>query len=134
MKHVCVTYHMTRRIEGGRETVESCITLPMSDDSAKDLIEKGEEGPVYLSFAHDILDGLSDLQGLDYVGFCSAKLAGEDEADDGEPEDRYRVTWCDFKGQTHEIKCRTLQDAITEKGYLDSRLVQGPVQVEAIKK
>lgn len=133
MKHVCVTYHMTRRIEGGRETVESCITLPMSDDSAKDLIEKGEESPTYIALVNDILDNLSGLLGLDYVGFCSAKLADEDEADD-EPKDRYRVTWCDFKGQTHEIKCRTLQDAITEKGYLDSRLVQGPVQVEAIKR
>ena len=102
MKHVCITYHMTRKTEDGRETVESHITLPMSDDNAKDLIEDGEDSPTYLSFVHDILDNLSDLQELDYVGFCSASLADEDEADNDAPQERYRVTWCMFDGQECE--------------------------------
>lgn len=133
MKHVCITYHMTHKIKDGRETVEGHITLPMCDDSAQDLLTKGEESPTYLAFVHDILDNLSGLQGLDYVGFCSAKLTDEDEADDEEePQARYRVTWCDFTGQACEANCRTLHYAIETVQYLEKCGTQGPVQVEAI--
>lgn len=135
MKHVCITYHMTHKIKDGRETAEGRITLPMCDDSAQDLLTKGEESPTYLAFVHDILDNLSGLQGLDYVGFCSAKLTDEDEAaeeEKPEPQARYRVVWCDFKGRECEVKYRTLQDAIAEMRYLEGRLTQGPVKVEEI--
>lgn len=127
MKLVCIMYHATHKIKGGRETVETYITLPMCSDSAKDLIEHGEESPTYLTFVHDILDNLSSLQGLDYIGFCSAKLA------DKELPMRYRVAWCDFKGRECEIKCRTLQDAIDEMRYLDSSPTRGPVKVQEIQ-
>lgn len=134
MKHVCITYHMTHKIKDGRETVEGLITLPMCDDSAQDLLTKGEESPTYLAFVHDILEGVSGLLGLDYVGFCSAKLANDEEADDEEePQARYRVTWCDFQGREHEIKCHTLQSALAEIRYLEGCLTQGPVKMEEIE-
>lgn len=133
MKHICVTYHMTHKTVDGRETVEGRITLPMSDDCAKDMIEKGEEGPTYLAFVHDILSGLSDLQGFNYVGFCSARSADESEADDYAPQERYRVTWCDFKGDEHETRYRNLRDAIESMRYLEGCQTQGPVKVEEIK-
>lgn len=53
MKHLCITYHMTKikgkRSDGSKtiEIIETCITLPMEDTIADDILEKqGESGYV----------------------------------------------------------------------------------------
>lgn len=43
MKHVCITYHMS--LPG--MDAETCITLPMTEENAKDLIANGEDSVVY---------------------------------------------------------------------------------------
>lgn len=99
MKNVRVFYQMTRKIENGRETTETCITLPMSDENAEELLTDGEESAAYLVSVYDILENLSQLQEYDYVGFCRAELANEDTAScKEEPQARYRLSWHDSKG------------------------------------
>ena len=90
---------MTRKIENGRETTETCITLPMSDENAEELLTDGEESAAYLVSVYDILENLSLLQDHEYVGFCRAELANEDTAScKEEPQPRYRLSWHDSKG------------------------------------
>ena len=90
---------MTRKIENGRETTETCITLPMSDENAEELLTDGEESAAYLVSVYDILENLSQLQEYDYVGFCRAELANEDtDSCKEEPQTRYRLSWHDSKG------------------------------------
>lgn len=99
MKNVRVFYQMTRKIENGRETTETCITLPMSDENAEELLTDGEESAAYLVSVYDILENLSLLQDHEYVGFCRAELANEDTAScKEEPQPRYRLSWHDSKG------------------------------------
>lgn len=99
MKNVRVFYQMTRKIENGRETTETCITLPMSDENAEELLTDGEESAAYLVSVYDILENLSQLQEYDYVGFCRAELANEDtDSCKEEPQTRYRLSWHDSKG------------------------------------
>ena len=99
MKNVRVFYQMTRKIENGRETTETCITLPMSDENAEELLTDGEESAAYLVSVYDILENLSQLQEYDYVGFCRAELANEDtDSCKEEPQARYRLSWHDSKG------------------------------------
>lgn len=99
MKNVRVFYQMTRKIENGRETTETCITLPMSDENAEELLTDGEESAAYLVSVYDILENLSLLQDHEYVGFCRAELANEDTAScKEEPQARYRLSWHDSKG------------------------------------
>ena len=99
MKNVRVCYQMTRKIENGRETTETCITLPMSDENAEELLTDGEESAAYLVSVYDILENLSQLQEYDYVGFCRAELANEDtDSCKEEPQTRYRLSWHDSKG------------------------------------
>lgn len=71
MKHLVITYHMTKSGEGA----ETCITLPMMDKIAEDILKEQRCSPyVFLSSAVDvILTKLAALQG--YVGaeFCYAE-------------------------------------------------------------
>ena len=74
MKNVCITYHMRNH----KEEAETCITLPMADIVAEELIEEQRES-VLLRPRHPIyimLNMLSWLQGYYYVGFY---LAEEDK-------------------------------------------------------
>ena len=131
MKNVRVFYQMTRKIENGRETTETCITLPMSDENAEELLTDGEESAAYLVSVYDILENLSQLQEYDYVGFCRAELAAKDSAVGyEEPKPRYRVTWCDSKGNPREAVCRTLEDAVSRKYLLESCQTLEPVKLE----
>ena len=65
MKRICITYHM----KNDTEVAETCVTLPMKDVIANDLLEKGDNSthvrPCYP--IHKILKGLSTLQGYDYI-------------------------------------------------------------------
>ena len=131
MKNVRVFYQMTRKIENGRETTETCITLPMSDENAEELLTDGEESAAYLVSVYDILENLSLLQDHEYVGFCRAELANEDTAScKEEPQTRYRLSWHDSKGNPREAVCRTLEDAVSRKYLLESYPTLGPVKLE----
>ena len=39
MKHICITYHMKR----DEEIAETCITLPMSEADADEVLQKGAD-------------------------------------------------------------------------------------------
>lgn len=73
MKHINITYHM----KNATETAETCITLPMRDEAATDLLEKGERSqhvdPMLLGDVYRVLASLSALQGYEFVGFCCAE-------------------------------------------------------------
>ena len=71
MEHLCITYHMNRPFE----TAESCITLPMVWQTARDILENqhmsrhvGKSSPVRI-----ILEQLAVLQGYDSADFCCAE-------------------------------------------------------------
>ena len=76
MKHVCLTYHMTRP----NEVAETCITLPLDDSIAKDLL-KNQENSAYVVAPRShrrpsipaLLSQLAALQGYDTADFCCAE-------------------------------------------------------------
>lgn len=74
MKRVIVTYHMKNE----REVAETCIALPMKDEVAADLLEKGDRSehvnPMLLGEVYRTLRSLSALQGYEYDGLCCAEL------------------------------------------------------------
>lgn len=78
MKHVCITYHMTRP----NEVAETCITLPLDDAIADDLLAhqecsayvQGRERFSRLSIP-GLLHQLAALQGYDTANFCCAEEA-----------------------------------------------------------
>lgn len=66
MKKICITYHMSRTDEGA----ETCITLPMADEIANDILKKGERSE-HLSMMRNgevyrLLRSLSAIQGYEY--------------------------------------------------------------------
>lgn len=70
MKHINITYHM----EKPDEVAESCITLPMTDDIADDILWMGENS-TYLGTGHNgevrrLLESLAAIQGYKYIGAC----------------------------------------------------------------
>lgn len=70
MKHINITYHM----ENSDEVAESCITLPMTDDIADDILWMGENS-TYLGAGHNgevrrLLESLAAIQGYKYTGAC----------------------------------------------------------------
>ena len=70
MKHVCLTYHMNR---AGMDA-ETCITLPMTEDNAQDLIANGEDSVVYRGNIAGILQRLATIQGYNTASFCTAEM------------------------------------------------------------
>lgn len=76
MKHVCITYHMTRP----HEAAETCITLSLNDSIAKDLL-KNQENSAYVVAPRShkrpsipaLLSQLAALQGYDSAIFCCAE-------------------------------------------------------------
>lgn len=133
MKQVVVTYQMTRKTEDGRETKDACLTLSMCDENAEELLTDGEESSAYLVFVYDILENLSQLQEYDYVGFCDARLAGEEAGTDDDPRPRYHLTWCDFQGGVHETCFYGLKEALAARDYLKGGSMLGSVELEEIK-
>ena len=72
MKSICITYHMTKP----NETAETCITLPMEDHVADDLlrhgadswyIERGSCVAPHPGSVAVILMGLAHIQGYEYT-------------------------------------------------------------------
>lgn len=81
MKHLLITYHMSRNwgtaSKPQHEIAETCIVLPMNDDIAEDILEKGMDsaylsasslGKVYLALSY-----ISEIQDYHYEGFCTAE-------------------------------------------------------------
>lgn len=76
MKHICITYHMTKP----NEVAETCITLPLDDAIAKDLL-KNQENSAYVVAPRShkrpsipaLLNQLAVLQGYDTADFCCAE-------------------------------------------------------------
>lgn len=78
MKKVCITYHMTRP----GEVAETCITLPLDDAIADDLLTH-QESSAYVQ-GHKrftrlsipaLLSQLAALQDYDTADFCCAEEA-----------------------------------------------------------
>lgn len=75
MKHICITYHMTRK----NEVAETCITLPMEAQIAEDILEHQgdsqyvEQGSFTITNIKIILNNLAALQGYGNAMFCSAE-------------------------------------------------------------
>lgn len=70
MKRINITYHM----EKPGEVAESCITLPMMDDIADDILWMGENS-TYLGSGHNgevrrLLESLAAIQGYKYTDAC----------------------------------------------------------------
>lgn len=85
MKHVCITYHMHRDYPR-KETAETCITLPMTQTIAWDILENGADSKYLLprtldddlcvipgGVIYEALCRLSEMQGYRYEGFCTAE-------------------------------------------------------------
>lgn len=78
MKHVCITYHMTRP----NEVAETCTTIALEDSIAKDLLKNQEDSAyVVAPRSHKrpsipaLLNQLAILQGYVTAGFCCAEEA-----------------------------------------------------------
>ena len=71
MKRVCVWYHM----EKPGEDAESCITLPMKDLTAEDLLEQQEAfwGLDHFGELRLLLGCLAALQGYESAEFVKAE-------------------------------------------------------------
>lgn len=73
MKHLSITYHMTKP----GEIAETCITLPMEEKIADEILEKGDRS-IHLEAAangevYRALRSISSIQGYEYAGFCCAE-------------------------------------------------------------
>lgn len=101
MKRICITYHMhidhskpSDDLPHNIETVETCITLPMRDEVADDILENEEESQ-YLRFmgeVRNILEHISELQGYHFSGVCFVE--DEPQAVHGKWIDNGYDVWC----------------------------------------
>ena len=76
MKHVCITYHMTRP----NEVAETCTTIALDDAIADDLLRHQESSAYVRIRSHftlqpipALLNQLAALQGYDRATFCCAE-------------------------------------------------------------
>lgn len=70
MKKINLTYHM----EKPGEIAESCITLPMEDAVAEDILANEERSqhlnPMLNGDVYRLLRSLAAIQGYEYTGAC----------------------------------------------------------------
>lgn len=77
MTKLLITYN----IENDLENCEACIVLPMCNEVARDILEKGWESSYLDGLGidgtegeiHRILRDVSNIQGYEYTGFCTAE-------------------------------------------------------------
>ena len=75
MRHLCITYHMSKP----GEVAETCITLPMEDDAAREILRFQDEVESmkqdYMSVAtlEKLLQSMARLQGYERAEFCRAE-------------------------------------------------------------
>lgn len=75
MKRINIVYQM----EKGIEIAESCITLPMEDTVAEDILKNGKDSE-YLCMMRNgevyrLLRSLAAIQGYAYIGTCCPREA-----------------------------------------------------------
>lgn len=74
-KYVCITYHMNKE----NEVAETCITIPMDEMVADDVLANQEksqyvkEGSFDITPVKRILSDLAELQGYRDAHFCCAE-------------------------------------------------------------
>ncbi len=77
MKHICITYVMSGVFDGRRDVATMCITLPMTDEKAAELLENQSDSPLVMfpcGIIHGVLQALAILQGYNGGGwFASAE-------------------------------------------------------------
>lgn len=75
MKYICITYHMSRE----NEVAETCITLPMDEKIADDILENQgdsqyvKQGSFSITAVKTILNNMAELQGYADASFCMAE-------------------------------------------------------------
>ena len=75
MRHLCITYHMSKP----GEVAETCITLQMEDDAAREILRFQDEVESmkqdYMSVAalEKLLQSMAKLQGYEKAEFCCAE-------------------------------------------------------------
>lgn len=75
MKHLCITYHMSKP----GEIAETCITLPMEDYAAGEIMEFQDEiqsmkqNTMSVAALEKLLQSMARLQGYEKAEFCSAE-------------------------------------------------------------
>ena len=75
MRHLCITYHMSKP----GEAAETCITHPMEDDAAREILRFQDEVESmkqdYMSVAtlEKLLQSMARLQGYERAEFCRAE-------------------------------------------------------------
>lgn len=73
MTNLCITYQM-RNAEGLAET---CITLPMTEAMAADILERGADSEhldsTRIGDVYRALKAIASMQGYTYDGFCCAE-------------------------------------------------------------
>jgi len=88
MKRICITYHMSKMISKPSdwprvtETAETCITIPMIDEIADDILAKQADSPYVKGFGNrdltdllDLLNELARVQGYTDAAFVMAEAA-----------------------------------------------------------
>ena len=103
MKHICITYHMYRNYPR-KETAETCITLPMAEVIADDVVENGTTSKYLLprtldddlcvipgGVIYEALCRLSEMQGYRYEGFCTAEEVCLTDAGEVPVKERFLV-------------------------------------------
>ena len=77
MKKLLITYNM----QNDTESCETCIVLPMADEISESILEMGWESSYLDGLGidgtegeiHRILRTLSEIQGYEFAGFCTAE-------------------------------------------------------------
>ena len=75
MRYLCITYHMSKP----GEVAETCITLPMEDDAAGEIMEFQDEiqsmkqNTMSVAALEKILQSMAKLQGYETAEFCCAE-------------------------------------------------------------
>ena len=73
MTNLCITYQM----HNDTETAETCVTLPMLEEVAEDILERGADSEhldsMRIGEVQRILKSLASIQGYTYDGFCCAE-------------------------------------------------------------
>lgn len=75
MRHLCITYHMSKP----GEVAETCITLPMEDCAAREIMEFQDEiqsmkqNTMSVAALEKLLQSMARLQGYEIAEFCCAE-------------------------------------------------------------
>ena len=75
MRHLCITYHMSKP----DKVVQTCITLPMEDYAAREIlrfqdeIQSMKQNTMPVATLEKLLQSMARLQGYEKAEFCCAE-------------------------------------------------------------